>query len=126
MLKETSGLRNRGGLDSLDTGRGKLTPTPRRSIHSFKVSESSRQVMASETRERTEGRGRVVSSESGGSGCVKNLLALLKVFVVLAILAAVLYAVTYKNDEANTIDQIIDAVNTAQDEAPPAANIGDL
>ena len=141
MLKETIGLRSRGGQDSLDAaGEGKLTPTPRRSIHSYKVSETTKQVITrnrdgTETRdvqrtvERTEN-GRVVSESSGG--CMKYLVKILKLSAVLAVLAAVYLAFTNKNDEANSFDQIIDAVNTAQaesgqeTEAPPAANIADV
>ena len=123
-MKETIGLHHRGGEDSLDAREAKLTPTPRRSIHSFKVSQteggdSKRTVGV----ERSETKGRAVPSESRG-GWVRTLIKCL--LAVLAILAAVYLAWTYKNDEANSFDQIIDAVNTAQAEAPPTANIGDL
>ena len=90
MLKEHTGLRNRGGLDSLDAGRGKLTPTPRRSIHSFRVSEHSRQVVGRETRERIEMRGGV-SSESSGGNCVQYFFTLLKVAMFLAMLYYLYY-----------------------------------
>ena len=140
MLKETIGLRSRGGQDSLDAaGEGKLTPTPRRSIHSFKVSETTKQVIT-RNRDGTETRDvqrSVVKTENGrvvseSSGCMKYLVKLLKVSAVLAVIAAVYLAFTYKNDEASSFDQIIDAVNTAQaesgqeTEAPPAANIADV
>ena len=140
MLKETIGLRSRGGQDSLDAaGEGKLTPTPRRSIHSFKVSETTKQVIT-RNRDGTETRDvqrSVVKTENGrvvseSSGCMKHLVKLLKVSAVLAVIAAVYLAFTYKNDEASSFDQIIDAVNTAQaesgqeTEAPPAANIADV
>jgi len=137
VFKEAVGLRSRGGQDKVDTGDGKLTPTPRRSIHSFKVSETTREVITrnkdgTETRniqrtvERSEN-GRVVSSQSG---CMKYLLLLLKAIALLAVLAGLYLAFTYKND--TPIDQIIDAVNHAQAEAnqekalPEASNIGDV
>ena len=148
MFKETFGLRSRADQDSLDAaGEVKLTPTPRRSIHSYKVSETTKQVITrnkdgTETRdvqhsvERTEN-GRVVSSEP--SGCRKYFIKLLKVTAVLAVLVAVYLAFTYKNDG---FDEIIDAVNTAQaesgqetansvddavkTEAPPAAKVVDV
>jgi len=134
VFKEAVGLRSRGGQD---TGDGKLTPTPRRSIHSFKVSETTREVITrnkdgteirniQRTVERSEN-GRVVSSQSG---CMKYLLLLLKAIALLAVLAGLYLAFTYKND--TPIDQIIDAVNHAQAEAnqekalPEASNIGDV
>ena len=92
------------------------------------MSETTKQVITRadpSNKEGTENGGRVVSSESSG-GCMKHLIKLLKYLsAVLALLAALYLAFSYKNDEANTFDEIIDAVNTAQAEAPPAANIVD-
>jgi len=139
MIKEAVGLRNRGGQDKVDTGDGKLTPTPRRSIHSFKVSETTREVITrnkdgTETRniqrtvERREN-GKVVSAQSA---CMKYLVLLLKVMAALAVLAGLYLAFTYKNDGVTSFDQIIDAVEQAhaeagQDKTPPeASNIGDV
>ena len=153
MLKETIGLRNRGGQDSLDAARDeKLTPTPRRSIHSYKVSETTKQVITrnrdgTETRdvqhslERTEN-GRVISESSGVF--MKYFIKVLKLAAVLALLVAVYLAFTsLKNDESN-FDEIMDAVKTAntaqaesgQDtvapeapeapEVPPAADMMDV
>ena len=124
-MRETIGLRSRGGQDSLDTAREvKLTPTPRRSIHSFRVSETetSKQVIA-RTKEGTEN-GQVVSRESSG-GFMKFFSKIFKLSAVLALLVAVYLAFTYKNDDATSFDEILDAVNTAQAEAPPAANFVD-
>ena len=130
------GLRNRAAQDGVDAGDGKLTPTPRRSIHSFKVSETTREVITrnkdgTQTRdiqrsvERTEN-GKVVSSESK-AGCMKYLVLLLKLIAVLAVLAGLYLAFTYKNDDVTSFDQIIDAVNNAQaeagQEAPPASKV---
>ena len=148
MLKETIGLRSRGGQDSLDAaGEGKLTPTPRRSIHSYKVSETTKQVITrnrdgTETRdvqhsvERTEN-GRVVSESTG----MKYFIKVLKLSAVLALLVAVYLAFTsLKNDESN-FDEIMDAVKTANTaqaeetvapeapevpEVPPAADMVDV
>lgn len=134
MFKEVSGLRSRGAQDKVDAGNGKLTPTPRRSIHSFKVSESTKEVITrhkdgTETRdiqrsvERTEN-GKVVSPQPK-AGCLKYLVMLLKLIAVLAVLAGLYLAFTYKNDGVTSFDQIIDAVNHAQAEAgqdvPPAS-----
>ena len=140
MLKETMGLRNRAAQDGVDAGGGKLTPTPRRSIHSFKVSETTREVITrnkdgTQTRdiqrsvERTEN-GKVVSSEPK-VGIMKYLVLLLKLIAVLAVLTGLYLAFTYKNDDVTSFDQIIDAVNHAQaeagqeagQEAPPAAKV---
>ena len=117
-FKETIELRKGVGRDSLDAaGEGKLAPTPRRSIHSFRVSDSTKAVVNG-TREGAE-KGRVVSSEpSASGGCMKSLIKLLILSAVLALLAALYLAFINTNDEANSFDQIIDAVNTAQAEAP--------
>ena len=58
-FKETIELRKGVGRDSLDAaGEGKLAPTPRRSIHSFRVSDSTKPVVnGTREREGTERRG---------------------------------------------------------------------
>ena len=81
------------------------------------MSETAKPVVA-RNKEETERGDRAVISESSG-GFMKNLLKLLQVSAVLVLLAALYLAFINNNEEVNSFDEIIDAVNTAQTEVPP-------
>jgi len=134
MINNLSGLRQRVANDETDTG--KLTPTPRRSIHSYKVTETTKQTITknrdgTETKdvfrkvERMEN-GKVVGEENKG----KVMAIIIKVVLFVAILAAI-YFVVLQSDGTVTLDQIEDAVNSAakssadkaQDSLPPPEKV---
>ena len=109
ILINNSGLRQRPVHDELDTG--KLTPTPRRSIHSYKVTETSKQVITrnrdgTETKdvyrtvERTED-GKKIGGQ--GNGWSQKLVTLIKVVLLLGILAALAVAFFYNRDQLSRI-----------------------
>ena len=109
ILINNSGLRQRPVNDELDTG--KLTPTPRRSIHSYKVTETSKQVITrnrdgTETKdvyrtvERTED-GKKIGGQ--GNGWSQKLVTLIKVVLLLGILAALAVAFFYNRDQLSRI-----------------------
>ena len=134
MINNLSGLRQRVAND--ETGTCKLTPTPRRSIHSYKVTETTKQTITknrdgTETKdvfrkvERMEN-GKVVGEENKG----KVMATIIKVVLFVAILAAI-YFVVLQSDGTVTLDQIEDAVNSAakssadkaQDSLPPPEKV---
>lgn len=152
-----SGLRQRLTLDEADTG-SPLTPTPRRSIHSYKVTETTKQVVTRnkdgvETRdiqhtiERSESQGdktALNSSVKGGSSKISSILCfLLKLVIFLSILFVIYVVATTPTEGVTPVDQIMDAINSAQtpptpdveagnpsppprDPAPEASNVADV
>jgi len=130
ILINNSGLRQRPVHDELDTG--KLTPTPRRSIHSYKVTETSKQVITrnrdgTETKdvyrtvERTED-GKKIGGQ--GNGWSQKLVTLIKVVLLLGILAALAVAFFYNRDNTITVEQIEDSVKkVVEDNAGPKEDV---
>ena len=147
MLNNLSGLRQRQTLD--DTDSGKLTPTPRRSIHSYKVSETTKQVITkrkdgTETRdvyhsiERTEN-GKAVEDQPSKKWS-RTVVNLIKFILFVGILIAIYIAVINSKDGTITVEQIEDMVNSATSQVEeevkenvpppreeiPQGNIGDI
>jgi len=152
-----SGLRQRLTLDEADTG-SPLTPTPRRSIHSYKVTETTKQVVTRnkdgvETRdiqhtiERSQSQGdkaALNSSVKSGSSKISSILCFfLKLVIFLSILFVIYVVATTPTEGVTPVDQIMDAINSAQtpptpdvesgnpsppprDPAPEASNVADV
>jgi len=146
-----SGIRQRFTQDELDTGSS-LTPTPRRSIHSYKVTETTRQVITRDrdgketkdthhTIERTENQGinsENMSSSSSPSKISSTLYLLLKMIFLLLIVFVVYVMLTTPDGGVTPVDQIVDAINSAQKvpnegndlgdrvKAPDASNVADV
>jgi len=144
-----SGLRQRLTIDEADNG-SPLTPTPRRSIHSYKVTETTKQVVTRnkdgvETRdiqhtiERSESQGdkaALNSSVKSGSRISSIICSLLKLIIVLSIVFVIYVVVTTPTEDVTPVDQIMDAINSAQaspspeavtrDPAPEASNVADV
>ena len=102
-----------------ETDTGKLTPTPRRSIHSYKVTETTKQVIT-KNRDGTETKNisRTVEKTENGQkvenkGWNKTLVTLIKVVLFLAIIGGIAAAVLMNKDNTITFDQIEDAVKNA-------------
>jgi len=130
---DASGLRQRLTLDEADSG-SPLTPTPRRSIHSYKVTETTKQVITKnkdgrETRdiqhtiERSESGGDKVGfdtpSKSSASRISSIICFLLKLIIFLSIIFIIYVVATTPTDGVTPVDQIMDAINSAQ--PPPGA-----
>jgi len=143
MLSNLSGLRQRqAAADEADTS-GKLTPTPRRSIHSYKVSETTRTTIT-KNRDGTETKNVQHSIErsedkktGGGKSWSRTVVNIIKVLLLFAILVGVYFAVITQMESSGSmsqIDEIEDAVNKAQEKAAPpphredveAGSIGDV
>lgn len=143
MLSNLSGLRQRqAAADEADTS-GKLTPTPRRSIHSYKVSETTRTTIT-KNRDGTETKNVLHSIErsegnktGGGKSWSRTVVKIIKVLLLFAILVGVYFAVIAQMESSGSmsqIDEIEDAVNKAQEKAAPpphredveAGSIGDV
>lgn len=143
MLSNLSGLRQRqAAADEADTS-GKLTPTPRRSIHSYKVSETTRTTIT-KNRDGTETKNVLHSIErsegnktGGGKSWSRTVVNIIKVLLLFAILVGVYFAVIAQMESSGSmsqIDEIEDAVNKAQEKAAPpphredveAGSIGDV
>jgi len=143
MLSNLSGLRQRqAAADEADTS-GKLTPTPRRSIHSYKVSETTRTTIT-KNRDGTETKNVLHSIErsegnktGGGKSWSRTVVNIIKVLLLIAILVGVYFAVIAQMESSGSmsqIDEIEDAVNKAQEKAAPpphredveAGSIGDV
>jgi hypothetical protein len=144
-----SGLRQRLTIDEADNG-SPLTPTPRRSIHSYKVTETTKQVVTRnkdgvETRdiqhtiERSESQGdkaALNSSVKSGSRISSFICYLLQLIIVLIIVFVIYVVVTTPTEDVTPVDQIMDAINSAQaspdveagtrDPAPEASNVADV
>jgi len=124
-----SGLRQRPVHDELDNG--KLTPTPRRSIHSYKVTETTKQVITknrdgTETKDvyRTVERTEDSKKMGGGNGWSQKLVTLIKVVLLLGILAALVVAFFYNRDNTITFEQIEDSVKkVVADNAGPKEDV---
>jgi len=123
-----SGLRQRLAVDEADSG-SPLTPTPRRSIHSYKVTETTKQVVTRnkdgvETRdiqhtiERSESQGdktALSSSAKSGSSRISSIICfLLKLIIFLSILFVIYVVATSPTEGVTPVDQIMDAINSAQ------------
>jgi len=137
---DTSGLRQRLTMDEADSG-SPLTPTPRRSIHSYKVTETTKQIITRNkdgletsdihhTIERSE-------SNNGGEKVAINMAvkpssriasficSLLKIIIFCSILFIIYVVATTPTDGVTPVDQIMDAINSAQsapdgqDASPP-------
>lgn len=129
ILSNISGLRQRqAAADEADTS-GKLTPTPRRSIHSYKVSESTRTTIT-RNRDGTETKNVVHSVErsednktgGGQKSWSRTVVNIIKVLLLIAILVGVYFAVITQMESSGSIsqiDEIVDAVNKAQESAAP-------
>eukprot|EP00092_Neocalanus_flemingeri_P040114 GFUD01043695.1.p1 GENE.GFUD01043695.1~~GFUD01043695.1.p1 ORF type:complete len:369 (-),score=117.55 GFUD01043695.1:437-1486(-) len=132
-----SGLRQRLTMDEADAG-SPLTPTPRRSIHSYKVTETTKQVVTrnrdgQETRDIQHS---IERSESGGekaalhstvkpSSRISSIVcSLLKLIIFLSILFVIYVVATTPTDGVTPVDQIMDAINSAQ--APPGSPTPDV
>jgi len=130
-----SGLRQRLAVDEADSG-SPLTPTPRRSIHSYKVTETTKQVITRnkegvETRdiqhtiERSESQGdkaALNSSAISGSSRISSLICfLLKLIIFLSILFVIYVVATTPSEGVTPVDQIMDAINSAQ--VPPTPDV---
>jgi len=150
-----SGLRQRLAVDEADSG-SPLTPTPRRSIHSYKVTETTKQVVTRnkdgvETRdiqhtiERSESQGdktALSSSAKSGSSRISSIICfLLKLIIFLSILFVIYVVATTPTEGVTPVDQIMDAINSAQvsptpdveadtppprEPAPEASNVADV
>ena len=136
MINNLSGLRQRVNNDETDSG--KLTPTPRRSIHSYKVTETTKQTITrnkdgTETKDVVRKVERMENGKVVGDGEVKGktMATLIKVLLFVAILVAIYFVVVLQNDGTVTFDQIEDAINTAakskadqaQDNLPPPEKV---
>jgi len=129
ILSNISGLRQRqAAADEADTS-GKLTPTPRRSIHSYKVSETTRTTIM-RNRDGTETKNvvhKVERSEDNKTGggqksWSRTVVNIIKVLLLIAILVGVYFAVITQMESSGSmsqIDEIVDAVNKAQESAAP-------
>merc|ERR1711915_581880 len=122
----TSGLRLRMPLDETDSG----SPlTPRRSIHSYKVTETTKQVVTRskdgrETRdiqhtiERSENKGEKddqnTPAKSQGSRISSFICFLLKMIIICSVLFIIYFIATTPSDGVTPVDQIMDAINSAQ------------
>lgn len=130
-----TGLRQRLTLDEPDSG-SPLTPTPRRSIHSYKVTETTKQVVTrnkdgQETRdiqhtiERSESQGNKADLntpvKSSSSRISSIICSLLKVIIFCSILFIIYVVATTPTDGVTPVDQIMDAINSAQ--APPTPDV---
>jgi len=152
---DTSGLRQRLTLDEADAG-SPLTPTPRRSIHSYKVTETTKQVITrnKDGQETSDIHHTIDRSESsnGGEKMALNspvkpssriasfICSLLKVIIFCSILFIIYVVATTPTDGVTPVDQIMDAINSAQsvsdgqaatplkprDTIPEAANVADV
>ena len=124
----TSGLRLRMPLDETDSG-SPLTPTPRRSIHSYKVTETTKQVVTRskdgrETRdiqhtiERSESKGDKddlnTPIKSQGSKISSVICFLIKMIIICSVLFIIYVIATTPSDGVTPVDQIMDAINSAQ------------
>ena len=128
-MSNISGLRQRqAAADEADTS-GKLTPTPRRSIHSYKVSETTRTTIM-RNRDGTETKNVVHSVErsednktgGGQKSWSRTVVNIIKVLLLIAILVGVYFAVITQMESSGSmsqIDEIEDAVNKAQESAAP-------
>jgi len=126
---DASGLRQRLTIDEADSG-SPLTPTPRRSIHSYKVTETTKQVITKnkdgrETRdiqhtiERSESGGDKVAfdtpaAKSSASRISSIVCFLLKLIIFLSIIFIIFVVATTPTDGVTPVDQIMDAINSAQ------------
>jgi len=130
-----SGLRQRLTIDEADNG-SPLTPTPRRSIHSYKVTETTKQVVTRnkdgvETRdiqhtiERSESQGDKAAVKSGSSRISSTICFLLKYIIIpLCILFVIYVVVTTPTEGVTHVDQIMDAINSAQAPSTPDVEAG--
>ena len=124
----TSGLRLRMPLDETDSG-SPLTPTPRRSIHSYKVTETTKQVVTrskdgretrdiQHTNERSESKGDKddlnTPVKSQGSKISSVICFLLKMIIICSVLFIIYVIATTPSDGVTPVDQIMDAINSAQ------------
>jgi len=123
----TSGMRKRFNMtvDDLDSSRN--TPTPRRSIHTYKVSESTKQTITrssdgNETRdtvhivERSESKGETENPKSSFFSLKKILLLLM----LLALVAAIVFFVSKQKGGDFSVDRIVSSVKNSLN-APEAA-----
>jgi len=128
-----TGLRQRLTIDEADSG-SPLTPTPRRSIHSYKVTETTKQVVTRnkdgvETRdihhtiERSENQGDKAAlntpAKSGSSKISSIICFLLKLIIFFSILFIIYVVATTPTDGVTPVDQIMDAINSAQASPTP-------
>merc|ERR1719318_1417290 len=133
-----SGLRQRLTVDEADSG-SPLTPTPRRSIHSYKVTETTKQVVTrnkdgQETRdiqhtiERSESQGNKADLNTpvkSSSFRISSIICfLLKLIIFCSILFIIYVVATPPTDGVTPVDQIMDAINSAQ--AAPASPTPDV
>jgi len=143
MLSNLSGLRQRQtAADEADTS-GKLTPTPRRSIHSYKVSETTKTTIT-KNRDGTETKNVIHNVErsednktEGGKSWSRPVVNLIKFLLLVVILVGVYFVVISQMESTGSmsqIEEIEEAVNKAQESAPPppvredveAGNIGNV
>jgi len=120
----TSGLRQRLTVDETDSG-SPLTPTPRRSIHSYEVTGITEQVV---TRNKDEEENRDIkhTNEINDSAGVKTdlhpqakssesrIYFLIKIIIFISILCIIYVVFTTPTEGITPVDQIMDAINTAQ------------
>jgi len=129
VVSETFGVRQRL-VDEADSGPKVFTPTPRRSIHSYKVTETTKQTITKKDGVETsrDVQHSIVRSENGAStgGGGSRIKSIALIFLKLSLLAAfffVVYVVMTTPPADNglpAIDDIEDAVKTAQQAVPEA------
>jgi len=116
-----SGLRQRLTLnDELDSSSGSGILSPRRGIHSYKVTETTRQVTtrARDGTEIVDTKHSVEKTETSGGGEKKSVISgllypLLKLVIVFILLAGLYVAFTTPSDGVTPIDKVIETINSA-------------
>jgi len=127
VVSETFGVRQRL-MDEADSGPKVFTPTPRRSIHSYKVTETTKQTITKKDGVETsrDVQHSIVRSENGASTGGSRIKSIALIFLKLSLLAAfffVVYVVMTTPPADNglpAIDDIEDAVKSAQQAVPEA------
>jgi len=121
----TSGLRKRI-TDELDASTLRHTPTPRRSIHTYKVTETTKQTVVvgkdgletrdiTHTVEKSESKGDEAAAAKSSFFTVKRLL------LVLLIVGLILAALAFFRQKDMSVDSIMDSLQESMEQAPPAA-----
>jgi len=117
----TSGLRQRLTVEEAVSG-STLTPTPRRSIHSYEVTGITEQVV---TRNKDEVETRDMNHTNENAGVKTDLhiqakssepriYFLIKIIIFISILLIIYVVFTTPTEGITPVDQIMDAINTAQ------------
>jgi hypothetical protein len=124
-----SGLRQRLTLgDELDSSEGLVSP--RRAIHSYKVTESTRQVTtrAKDGSETVDTRHSVERTESSGAPAQKSFISsllypLLKLVILIILLVGLYVVFTTPSDGVTPMDKVIESINSA---LPPPETVEEV